>query len=46
LSRYCGEFDWTVSLLWCGDDELPRGEVERINRRVDDDDEKLEEVDR
>ena len=44
LSRHYGEFDWTVSLLWCGEDELPRGEVDRFNRRVNDDDGGLEEL--
>ena len=37
LSRHYGEYDQTVSLLWCTEDDLPRGEVDRFNRRVDED---------
>jgi len=37
LARHNSEFDETVSLLWCTEDDLPRGEVDRFNRRVDDD---------
>lgn len=44
LSRHYSEFDWTVSLLWCGEDELPRGELDRFNRRVDEGDGGLEEL--
>lgn len=35
LARHNSEFDETVSLLWCTEEDLPRGEVDRFNRRVD-----------
>jgi Zn-dependent peptidase ImmA (M78 family) len=35
LSRHNGEFDETVSLLWCSEEDVPRGEVDRFNQRVD-----------
>jgi len=35
LARHYGRFDQTVSLLWCAEDELPQGEVDRFNKRVD-----------
>ena len=38
LSRHYSQFDQTVSLLWCTEDELPAGEVDRFNRRVDEQD--------
>src|ERR1051325_6887290 len=38
LSRHFAKFDQTVSVLWCTEDELPSGEVDRFNRRIDDDD--------
>jgi hypothetical protein len=38
LSRHYGEYDQTVSILWCTEDDLPRGEVDRFNRRIDEDD--------
>jgi Zn-dependent peptidase ImmA (M78 family) len=44
LSRHYAQFDQTVSLLWCGDEELPRGEVDRFNRRINEDHEGLEEL--
>ena len=44
LSRHYGEYDQTISLLWCTEDDLPRGEVDRFNRRVDEDDGGLEEL--
>lgn len=37
LSRHYGKHDQTISLLWCSEDELPRGEVDRFSRRVDED---------
>ena len=44
LSRHYSEYDQTVSLLWCSEDDLPRGEVDRFNRRVDESDNGLEEL--
>lgn len=44
LSRHYEKFDQTISLLWCSEEELPRGEVDRFNRRVDDEDGGLEEL--
>lgn len=38
LSRHYGDHDETISLIWCTEEELPRGEVDRFNRRVHDDD--------
>lgn len=37
LSRHYGDYDETISLLWCSEDNLPQGEVDRFNRRVDED---------
>jgi len=36
MSRHYGAWDATVSLLWCEEDELPQGEVDRFGRRVKD----------
>lgn len=44
LSRHYGDYDETISILWCSEDDLPQGEVDRFNRRVDDDDGGLEEL--
>lgn len=38
LSRHYPTFDQTVSLLWCAEEDLPAGEVDRFNRRVEDED--------
>jgi hypothetical protein len=38
LSRHYGEYDETISILWCSEDDLPQGEVDRFNRRIEDDD--------
>lgn len=45
LSRHFPKYDQTMSLLWCTDEDLPQGEVDRVNRRVDDDDGGLEPLD-
>lgn len=37
LARHYDKFDQTISLLWCSEDELPQGEVDRFNKRVDED---------
>lgn len=37
LARHNDEFDETISLLWCTEDDLPRGEVDRFNRRIEED---------
>jgi Zn-dependent peptidase ImmA (M78 family) len=37
LARHNSEFDETVSLIWCTEDDLPRGEVDRFNRHVEED---------
>ncbi len=44
LSRHYGKHDQTVSLLWCSEEELPKGEVDRFNRRVGEDHGGLEEL--
>ena len=44
MSRHYGDFDETIALLWCSEDELPRGEVDRFNRRIDEDDGGIEEL--
>lgn len=44
LSRHYGKFDQTISLIWCNEKELPRGEVDRFNKRVEDEDGDLEEL--
>jgi hypothetical protein len=44
LSRHYAKFDQTISVLWCTEDELPAGEVDRFNRRVGDADDGLEEL--
>lgn len=38
LSRHNCEYDETISLLWCTEEDLPRGEVDRFNQRVEEDD--------
>ncbi len=38
LSRHYRKRDQTISLLWCTEEELPKGELDRWNRRVDEDD--------
>jgi Zn-dependent peptidase ImmA (M78 family) len=45
LSRHFQKYDQTISLLWCTEEELPKGEVDRFNRRVGDDDGGLEDLD-
>ncbi len=45
LTRHYGKFDQTISLLWCAEDELPQGEVDRFNKRIDEEDGGLEELD-
>lgn len=37
LSRHYGDHDETISLIWCTDEDLPRVELDRFNRRVQDD---------
>lgn len=37
LSRYNSEYDETISLLWCTEEDLPRGEVDRFHKRIEDD---------
>jgi len=44
LSRYYRKHDQTISLLWCSEEELPRGEVDRFNQRLDDNDGGLDEL--
>lgn len=44
LSRHFQTYDQTISLLWCTEEELPKGEVDRFNRRVGDDDGGLEDL--
>ena len=44
LSRHYAKFDQTISILWCTEDELPVGEVDRFNRRADDEDDGGEEL--
>ncbi|TAK81060.1 MAG: ImmA/IrrE family metallo-endopeptidase [Betaproteobacteria bacterium] len=44
LSRHYRKHDQTISLLWCSEEELPRGEVDRFNRRLSDDEGGLEEL--
>lgn len=44
LSRHDSKYDSTISLLWCTEEDLPQGEVDRFNRRVDEDDGGLEEL--
>jgi len=44
LSRHNSDFDETISLLWCAEEDMPRGEVDRFNRRVDEES-GLEELD-
>jgi Zn-dependent peptidase ImmA (M78 family) len=44
LSRHYRKHDQTVSLLWCSEEELPRGEVDRFNQRLDDDEGGLDEL--
>lgn len=44
LSRHYAKFDQTLSILWCTEDELPSGEVDRFNRLVADDDNGMEEL--
>lgn len=44
LSRHNSEYDETISLLWCAEEDLPRGEVDRFNKRIDEDDGSLEEL--
>src|SRR5258706_6839797 len=45
LARHYGKFDQTISLLWCTEDELPQGEVDRFNKRIYNEDGGLEELD-
>lgn len=46
LARHYHKFDQTISLLWCSDDELPQGEVDRFNRLIGEDENGgLEELD-
>lgn len=44
LSRHYGKFDQTISLIWCNEEELPRGEVDRFNQRVEEEEGGLEEL--
>ncbi len=44
LSRHNSEYDETISLLWCAEEDLPRGEVDRFNKRIDEDNGGLEEL--
>lgn len=44
MCRHYGDYDQAVSLLWCSEDDLPQGEVDRFSRRVDEDS-GLEELD-
>lgn len=44
LSRHYQKHDQTISLLWCTEEELPKGELDRFNRRVDEDDGGLEDL--
>lgn len=37
LSRHYSKFDQTISLLWCSEEELPKGEVDRFNQRLEED---------
>jgi hypothetical protein len=44
LSRHYAKYEQTLSVLWCTEEELPSGEVDRFSRRVGDDDDGLEEL--
>lgn len=44
LCRHYGGYDETISLLWCSEDDLPQVEVDRFNRRIDEDEGGLEEL--
>lgn len=37
LSRHYGDHDETISLIWCTEEDLPRVELDRFNRRIQDD---------
>lgn len=45
LSRHYQSYDQTISLLWCTDEELPKRELDRFNRRIDEDHGGLEGLD-
>jgi len=44
LARHYGSYDQTISLLWCSENDLPQGEVDRFGKRVDEDNGGLEEL--
>jgi Zn-dependent peptidase ImmA (M78 family) len=44
LSRHYGEYDQTVSVLWCSEDDLPHGEIDRFHRLIDEDEGEIQEL--